>query len=341
LEASLALAKSNTCHVGGGSKGGQFCATSGTSSSGGKRTEQYTPGSGIARAYSTLGDGKPKDLSQMLALIKEPPYTSDPMVRLKWLKKDVEKEGGKVTIDRKAGIVQLHSANTPKQQQPKVTVPQAAALAQVEPLKGNSKVPAKFKDFSEHDPSLSFVGNAAAQKFAATVATQQHSKLSNFEAHAANDYSEWGYDVLNKKLRGDVKGLDSTSASRADRIDTALSSAFRKAAIPADVVVWRGAKTLSESITPGSILKDSGYVSTSLARRTATIFTETITYNQPSGVLFKINIKKGSPALVLGKLSKYPHEGEVLLPKGTIFKVTHVGPKATLTQPQVVHVDVI
>jgi len=29
LEANLALAKSNTCHVGGGSKGGQFCATDG------------------------------------------------------------------------------------------------------------------------------------------------------------------------------------------------------------------------------------------------------------------------------------------------------------------------
>jgi len=35
LEANLALAKSNTCHIGGGSKGGQFCTTSGSGGGGG------------------------------------------------------------------------------------------------------------------------------------------------------------------------------------------------------------------------------------------------------------------------------------------------------------------
>lgn len=141
-------------------------------------------------------------------------------------------------------------------------------------------------------------------------------------------YTDNTYGPMNEFLRGrrTFQHADEKDAfkSMIDRIDKAFG--VRGAEAPQDLVVYRMYNRLQNQsgftisrLVPGQEWADSGFISTSVMSRFAP--------KGEAGQVFmpvQIRVPKGTAALPMRRFSDVPSEYEVLLPRGTRFRVDEV-----------------
>lgn len=159
--------------------------------------------------------------------------------------------------------------------------------------------------------------------------------LASFEVDALRDYQTASYHQINGFLRGtkvDRYDEEYNSALEVERAVQELDSALAKSTINEDMVLYRGitgelGKQLAngeDALQVGTIITDKGFISTSTNKNSAMSF-------GVDGVLAKISVSAGSRGLELADLPKvnnreiHSAEKEVLLPRGSSFRVTKVG----------------
>lgn len=143
--------------------------------------------------------------------------------------------------------------------------------------------------------------------------------LSDTEKEAVHAYTDTAYSNINQKLRGKTDSWDSGNLDRAKAIHSALG----RSSIPCDCTVYRGGssdilgsfKNLSDEELKGKILKDNGFMSTSLDRGSAF----------GGNILLEIDVPKGSKGAYVGDVSHYNHiESEVLFDCNSMMVINDV-----------------
>ena len=135
-----------------------------------------------------------------------------------------------------------------------------------------------------------------------------------------------GYQDLNNHIRGGKVKYDSEVMDRNVRV---LSHIIGNARIGQDTKVFRGADSKDMvnqymNMIPGDEIKSEGFMSTSAKSKISEDF---LGNNPDSNIMFKIDVPKGSNALVLGDMSDITDEAEILLNNNAKFKF--VGRKKT------------
>ena len=143
--------------------------------------------------------------------------------------------------------------------------------------------------------------------------------LSDTEKEAVNAYTNTAYSNINQNLRGISNSWDPGNLDRAK----ALHSALGRSSLPCDCTVYRGAssavlgnyKNLSNEELKGKILKDNGFMSTSLDRDRAF----------EGDILLEIDVPKGSKGAYVGNVGHYGHiESEVLFDCNSMMVINDV-----------------
>ena len=180
--------------------------------------------------------------------------------------------------------------------------------------------PGGYKDVSIPPAEIQGLKDLAYAKAKAEAAANR--KVTESEEHlppaivqSIKHYTNGSYGDLNRNLR-QGKPMNEAQATLAAHLDEALA----KSKTVEDIVVYRGLgsgaeKFFGDSVTVGTVLIDNGYISTSKAKDKS--------FN---GTKCRINVKKGSRAIDVSTMSLHSHEKEVLLPRGSMFKVTGVAP---------------
>lgn len=148
------------------------------------------------------------------------------------------------------------------------------------------------------------------------------SALTYKQREAFLEYSGAEYLSINGDPAAGFKGLRNPppSSSAQEYIDH-MDEAFKNPAsrMQQDAILYRGAggEAFFGKMQPGGVFDDKGFVSTSQVK------TNEFYKNKP--VRFHIRVPKGHPAITMGsKLSGLPGEKEILLPRGSKFKVLKV-----------------
>jgi len=167
------------------------------------------------------------------------------------------------------------------------------------------------------------------------------SKMKSEVAGAVKDYTATGYRYMNASLRGDMdeaynaaaEAVDSNEREELDEyIDTAINQMTRAfygkgAVLQNDVLVYRGISGESGILEEikgggiGTVLEDSGFISTSVSEKVATSFA-----GEEGGVLLKIVARKGTRAIYpnAGSLTDVDDEDELILNRGMSMKVIDI-----------------
>lgn len=146
--------------------------------------------------------------------------------------------------------------------------------------------------------------------------------LTSDEMNSVGRYTENDfYQSLNKALRNGEK-LDVTKASAISNIDTSI----QKQVLRNDIYTYRGGifdANLTKNWKAGSVIEDKAFISTSLERDIAKEFINTRDAKVlgSDATLFKIKVPKGSNGLFVDLAQTNIFEGELLLPRGSKFKI--------------------
>jgi hypothetical protein len=138
-------------------------------------------------------------------------------------------------------------------------------------------------------------------------------RIDDFEiAHLAK-YQADVYQPLNRALRG-LEPITVADLQMAEKMDSAIA----RAAIPRDMIVYRGfRRNVVNELEPGDTFTDNGFSSSTLAE---TVARERFAYG--GGAIFQFVARKGTPAIYLDDLLKFPRsELEILLPRGASFRI--------------------
>lgn len=167
------------------------------------------------------------------------------------------------------------------------------------------------------------VAPADAERFLGRI-TQQ--PLTPAQTQAIHEYQGGRYIAINEFARAGgelVEGSVFATKAEAKATQAALDGAIRKGALPRDAVLYRGIGMSREGITgeltPGGVIRDLGYSSTSIDRGVASEFAA----GKPGATVLEIEAPRGTPAAFVpadGGLK----EAEVLLPRGTRYEVISV-----------------
>lgn len=138
------------------------------------------------------------------------------------------------------------------------------------------------------------------------------------EAKAIDDYTADGYEAINTFLRGNDPS-DVISDEHAEEI-YAMDAMFERSSLSEPLTVYRVMPPeLLNGMKDGTVFQDDGFVSTSGSPDINYILGgETGTSATP----VKINLPKGSRAVPVAHLSAMPKENEVLIDRGSRFKVS-------------------
>lgn len=160
--------------------------------------------------------------------------------------------------------------------------------------------------------------------------------LTGDEEQALVKYSH-GYDgKINKALRtgtslADLRSRDPVTA----HYERNLASVMERSVLSRNVITYKGMWDVSGDIrakmVKGATIEDKGYASTSLSKEVAKGF--------GSHVTVVIRARKGQKALSLTNHSDWGFEHEVLYPKGSKFKISHV--KKAANGGSIVYADLI
>lgn len=129
-------------------------------------------------------------------------------------------------------------------------------------------------------------------------------KLQPEEKVAVKKYTGGDYIQINEALRSG-EPPDMPVKENINKLDNA-TQAWKA---PRDMIVYRDAKVDRYSGDVGAIIKDHGFVSTSVYAG----------YNESKR--FTILIPKGASVLPIGRESQHRTEGEILLPRGSRFRI--------------------
>ena len=142
-------------------------------------------------------------------------------------------------------------------------------------------------------------------------------KYSADEQAGIIKYAGSGYSTINNGLRrndGDIEKVQQKKAV------AALDKAMQRGAVPEDTVVYRGVKTqaMVSKLKVGDEFQDHGFVSTSLHKKVGEKFGKE--------AVIEITVPKGAKAIAFDSVFTGGHMGEheLLLPRGSKFKVTDV-----------------
>jgi SPP1 gp7 family putative phage head morphogenesis protein len=148
--------------------------------------------------------------------------------------------------------------------------------------------------------------------------------LSPAEKAGIRDYSDLHYADINNYLRGKNNSPLPESVAHVSGIDSALNRARTDRPLLAfrglvSKDVYRG---FAEGVLkPGDVFEESGFLSTSLDFQAAKEFIEQEADNR---VVLRINVPEGSRSAVLGDVSAVPSESELLLGRGSRFRIERV-----------------
>jgi phage portal protein BeeE len=159
-----------------------------------------------------------------------------------------------------------------------------------------------------------------------------HSKLNEDELNAVQNYQTISYDEMNRNLR---KGKELSEDDQYDlpHIDSAISKAT---GFTEDVNVYRGMNVSPSKLTEGTTFEDKGFISTSTDRKIANLYADKC--------MVQIVIPKGSKCLPLSSKisdSDSKREKEVMLPRGSKFRVVSAGEKITINSSKTTLIKVV
>jgi hypothetical protein len=200
--------------------------------------------------------------------------------------------------------------------------------------------PAQQQQQQAPDQQVPSVVMTPAQASAYTVGQQmehtvREAPLSTDQYYAVKSYTGSGYTAINAHLRFNNDTSDETK-SKIKHLDEAIKGTTLKE----DRTVWRGinreaAKSMfGDQLKTGMVVSDKGFVSTSTEKGFAR------NWKGSQGVLLEIQVPKGASALDVHKISASgKQEAEILLPRGSQFKVESVDIPLDSSQPIKVRVS--
>jgi hypothetical protein len=120
-----------------------------------------------------------------------------------------------------------------------------------------------------------------------------------------------------------------------------LDAAIARHTFDRDVVAYRtmsdpGGK-IAGGVKPGSVFRDHGYVSTTSDKNFLKDFA---TGDKASRVEVRVTIRKGARGAPMARLSTFDNEKEILLPRGSSFRVTKVV-AASGDRPKEIHMETV
>lgn len=193
--------------------------------------------------------------------------------------------------------------------------------------------------------SISFErGLSDDQRFAIGNYSNHTDKILNASLRASKGdidpkkdvYADLAQDPSSKLKRDPRQTTDTTVGRELHDLDSAIASHR----VPVDTKVYRtmndpGGK-ITGALTEGGSFTDHGYVSTTANRGMMDKFHHGEAADR---VDMHITLREGTAAAPMGRISTFGGEEEMLLPRGTSFKVTKIVP-ATGTSPRQIHVEV-
>lgn len=177
-----------------------------------------------------------------------------------------------------------------------------------------------YSEFSDADTrTLTEVERDLYRKMLTKPETEDEQVAIN--GYSGNDFLPIN-DFLRKRAAGDEKPRQHEKhGEQIAHIDAVL----RRSRMTEDVHVYRGltgdiAKRALRA-KPGSVIRDKGYVSTSLHSSVAAD-----SFSGEDGVVLKLMLPKGNRAYLMNGrgASNFASEHEVLLPRGSRFRIRHV-----------------
>lgn len=158
--------------------------------------------------------------------------------------------------------------------------------------------------------------NVLADMQSKQMSREQTGKLNNQQKLATKTYTGEAYTEINGGLRsGKIPPGHQQTVKE-------LDSAIGQSTLPENTVLYRGMEmnsTLRENIKPGATFTDKAYTSTSLDQGNPDRFA-----GGENGAVMRVKAPAGQKGLALQSISDYPEEKEVLLPRGTSYKITSV-----------------
>ena len=153
---------------------------------------------------------------------------------------------------------------------------------------------------------------------------------------AFEDYSGDGHRLMNQYLRGKNPEFVSQSQKEiTEQYIDSMVSAINERTLPHTMKLYRGVSTPGDFLQDpnwkdksleqlraeyiGKVAVDNGFCSTSISRDAAEDFKRTW-----DGAMVEITAPKGANAMFMQHVSIYGHEKEVLLQKGSGFKITDI-----------------
>ncbi len=143
---------------------------------------------------------------------------------------------------------------------------------------------------------------------------------SRQEAGAFNGYRLHHYEPINNYLRfgaDEVDQRDLTVEAVRRQIDL-MDAALARTSVPEDLIAYRGLDMDIEGITPGNVIIDGAYVSTTLDPGIAARFAFATQGRQP--VWMEVEVPKGTRAGTIGN----HQERELLIARGSEYEVLSV-----------------
>lgn len=181
-------------------------------------------------------------------------------------------------------------------------------------------------------PPRSFSSEAEAHKWGTERFSSWGDELTDLEKISLHDYSG-SSDKVNRYLRGSQKTKASIIADedqlaplyssqgmhqpRVMEMTANIDSALAKASLPEDVVVYRAARRSAFDKTAGAVVRDNGFMSTTLVESLTDEFVQA--YGRTTMVV-EIRVAAGARAAYIEGL-RHIGSAEVLFARGTRMRV--------------------
>ena len=138
-------------------------------------------------------------------------------------------------------------------------------------------------------------------------------RLEDLQIADLTKYQADDYRRLNRALRS-LELLTTADFVMVRKIDSAIA----RAAIARDMIVYRGfRRDVVNELEPGDTFTDNGFSSCTLS---GTVARDRFAYG--GGAIFQFVARKGTPAIYLDDLIKFPKpELEILFPRGASFRI--------------------
>lgn len=147
---------------------------------------------------------------------------------------------------------------------------------------------------------------------------QEEVKFSDRQLEAIDFYQTKSYQAINIRLREGLEMPDKLQQT-VNQLDSAFSPSEKNMKVYRGVTLTKDELKKISNLKEGDIYNEPAYSSTSQDKGEAEVFA----FDDGSSFLFEISVPKGSDILDLSQTSELmQNEKEILLPKGSNFKVT-------------------